>query len=148
MDCSAPDFSVLPISRSLLKHMSIESVMPSNHLIVCLPLLLLSSIFPSIRVFSNESVLHIRCPKPWNFSFSVSPSNEYPGLTSFRIFWLDQLYTFTLLFHLAVQGTLRSLIQHHSSKVSILQFSVAMGGIPHAGLRHIPQERCLAYAKA
>ena len=128
--------------------MSIESVMPSDHLVLCHPLLLLPSIFPSIRVFSSESVLRIKWPKYWSFSFSISPSNEYPGLTSFRIFWLDQLYTFTLLFHLAVQGTLRSLIQHHSSKVSILQFSVAMGGIPHAGLRHIPQEGGLAYAKA
>ena len=98
-------------SRSLLKLMSIESVMPSNHLILCHPLLLLPSIFPSIRVFSNESVLHIRWPKYWSFSFSISPSNEYSGLISFRMDWLDLL---------AVQGTLKSLLQHHSSKTSIL----------------------------
>ena len=98
-------------SWSLLKLMSIELVMPSNHHILCRPLLLLPSIFPSIRVFSNESVLSIRWPKYWNFSFSISPSNEYSGLISFRIDWLDLL---------AVQGTLRSLLQHHSSKTSIL----------------------------
>ena len=98
-------------SRSLLKLMSIESVMPSNHLILCRPLLLLPSIFPSIRVFSSDSVLHIRWPKHWSFSFIVSPSNEYSGLISFRIDWLD-------LF--AVQGTLKSLLQHHGSKASIL----------------------------
>ena len=98
-------------SRSLLKLMSIESVMPPNHLILCRPRLLLPSIFPSIRVFSNESVLHIRWPKEWNFSFNISPSNEYSGLTSFRTDWLDLL---------AVQGTLKSLLQHHSSKASIL----------------------------
>ena len=97
-------------SRSLLKLMSIESVMPSNHLILCCPLLLSPSIFPSIRVFSNESVLHIRWPKCWSFSFSISPSNEYSGLISFRMDWLDLL---------AVQGTLKSLLQHHSSKAPI-----------------------------
>ena len=91
--------------------MSIESVMPSNHLILCYPLLLLPSVFPSIRVFSNESLLRIRWPKYWNFSFSISPSNEYSGLISFRMNWLDLL---------AVQGTLRSLLWHHSSKASIL----------------------------
>ena len=101
------------ISWSLLKFIS-ESVMPSNHLILCLPLLLLPSIFPSIRVFSNESVLHIRWPKYWSFSFSISPSNDYPGLISFRMDWLDLL---------AVQGTLKSLLQHHSSKASILRRS-------------------------
>ena len=101
-------------SQSLLKLMSIESVMPSNHLILCRPLLLLSSIFPSTRVFSNESTLHIRWPKYWSFSFSISPSNEHSGLISFRMNWLDLL---------AVQGTLKSLLQHHSSKVSILQSS-------------------------
>ena len=101
-------------SRSLLKLMSIESVMPSNHLILCCPLLLLPSIFPSIRVFSSESVLHIRWPKYWNFSFNISSSNEYSGLISFRMDWLDLL---------AVQGTLNSLLQHHSSKASILQSS-------------------------
>ena len=98
-------------SRSWLKLMSIESVMPSNHLILCHPLLLLPSIFPSIRVFSNESVLCIRGPKYWSFSFSISPSNEYSGLISFRMDWLDLL---------AVQGTLKCLLQHHSSKASNL----------------------------
>ena len=100
---------------SLLKLMSIKSVMPSNHLILCSPLLFLLSVFPSIRVFSNESVLHMRWPKYWSFSFTISPSNEYSGLISFRIDWLDLL---------AVQGTLKSLLQHHSSKASILQCSV------------------------
>ena len=95
--------------------MSIESVMPSSHLILCHPLLLLPSIFPSIRVFSNESVLPIRQPKYWSFSFSISSSNEYSGLISFRIDWFDLL---------AVQGTLKSLLQHHSSKSSIFQHSV------------------------
>ena len=102
------------ISRSSLKLMSIESVMPSNHLILRLPLLLLASIFPNIRIFSNESVLCISWPKSWSFSFSISPSNEYSGLISFRMDWLD-------LF--AVQGTLKSLPQYHSSKASILQCS-------------------------
>ena len=101
-------------SWSLLKLMSIESVMPSNHLILCHPFLLLPSIFPSIRVFSSELVLHMRWPKYWSFSFSISPSNEHPGLTSFRMDWLDLL---------AVQGTLKSLLQHHSSKASTLQCS-------------------------
>ena len=101
-------------SRSLLKLMSIESVMPSNHLILCHPHLLLPSIFPSIRVFSNESVLCIRRPKYWSFSFNISPSNEHSGLISFRMDWLDLL---------AVQGTLKSLLQHHSSKPSILRCS-------------------------
>ena len=97
-------------SGSLLKSMSIELVMPSNHLILCCPLLL-PSIFPSIKVFTNESVLHIRWPKYWSFSFSISPFNEYSGLISFRMDWLDLL---------PVQGTLKSLPQHHSSKASIL----------------------------
>ena len=101
-------------SRSVLKLMSIKSVMPSNHLILCCCLLLLPSIFPSIRVFSNESVLHIKRPKCWSFSFSISPSNEYSGLISFRMDWLDLL---------AVQVTLKSLLQHHSSKASILRCS-------------------------
>jgi len=101
-------------SQSLLKLMSIKSVMPSNHLILCHPLLLLPSVFPSIRVFSSESVLQIRWPKYWSFSFSISPSNEYSGLLSFRIDWFDLL---------VVQATLRSLLQHHSSKASILQHS-------------------------
>ena len=100
-------------SRSPPKTMSIESVMSSNHLILCHPLLLLPSIFPSIRVFSNESALRIRWPEYWSFSFNISPSNEHPGLISFRMDWLDLL---------AVQGTLKSL-QHHSSKASILWFS-------------------------
>ena len=102
-------------SQSLLKLMSIKLVMPSNHLILCHPLLLLPSIFPSIRVFSSESVLLIRWPKYWSFSFSICPSKEHPGLISFRIDWLDLL---------AVQRTLESLLQHHSSKASILQCSV------------------------
>ena len=101
-------------SQSLLKLMSVELVMPSNHLILCRPLLFLPSIFPSIRVFSNESALHIRWPKYWSFSFNISPSNEHPGLMSFRIDWLDLL---------AVQGTLKSLLPHYSSKASILQHS-------------------------
>ena len=101
-------------SRSLLRLMSIESVMPSNNLILCHPLLLLPSIFPGIRVFSNESVLRMRWPKYWNFSFSIVPSKEYPGLISFRMDWLDLL---------AVQGTLNSLLQHHTSKPSILRHS-------------------------
>ena len=100
------------ISQSLLKLMSIESVMPSNHLILCPPLLLLPYIFPSIRVFSNELALCTRWPKDWSFSFSISPSSEYSGLISFRIDWLDLL---------AVQGTLRSLLQRQSSKASVLQ---------------------------
>ena len=102
-------------SSGLLKLMSIESVMPSNHLILCHPLLPLPSIFPSISVFSNESVLRIRCPKYWSFSFSISPSNEYSGLISFRMDWFNLL---------AIQGTLKSLPQHHSSKASILRCSV------------------------
>ena len=113
MDCSTPGFCVL-ISWSLLKFMSIESVMPSNHLILCDPLLLLPSIFPNIRVFSNKSVLRIRWLKYWSFSFNISPSNDHPGLISFRMDWLDLL---------AVQRTLKSLLQHHSSKASILWHS-------------------------
>ena len=101
-------------SQSLLKLMSIESMMPSNQLILCRPLLLLPSIFPSISVFSSESVLHIRWPKYGSFSFSISPFNEYSGLISFRMDWLDLL---------AIQGTLKSLLQHHSSKASVLQHS-------------------------
>ena len=101
-------------SRSLLKLMSIESVMPSNHLILWRPLLLLPAIFPSIRVFANESALPIRWPKYWSFSFNISPSNEHSGLTSFRMDWVDLL---------VVQGTLKSLLQHHSSKASVLWHS-------------------------
>ena len=102
---------------SLLKLMSIESVMPSNHLILCHPLLLPPSILPSIRVFSNESVLHIRWPKCWSFSFNISLSNEHSGLISFRMDWLDLL---------AVQGTLKRLLQHHSSKASILRTQLSL----------------------
>ena len=101
-------------SRSLLKLMPIKSVMPSNHLVLCRPLLLLPSIFPSIRVFSNESALHISWPKDWSFSFNISPSNEHSGWISFRMDWLDLL---------AVQRTFKSLLQHHSSKASILWHS-------------------------
>ena len=104
-------------SQSLLKLMSIESVMSSSHLILCRPLLLPPSIFPSIRVFSNELVLHFMWPKYWNFSFNISPSNEYSGLISFRMDWLDLL---------AIQGTLKSLLQHHSSKASILRHSALL----------------------
>ena len=110
MDCSTPLFPVHHQLRSLLKLMSIESVIPSNHHILCHLLLLLPSILPIIRIFSNESVLRIRWPNYWNFSFSLSPSNEYSGLISFGIDWLDLL---------AVQETLKSLLQHHSSKASI-----------------------------
>ena len=114
MDCSMPG---PPVHHQLLEFtqtMSIESVVPSNHLILCHPLLLLPSIFPSFRIFSSESALHIRWPKYWSFSFSICPSSEYSGLISFRMDWLDLL---------AVQGTLKSLLQHHSSKASILQHS-------------------------
>jgi len=111
MDCSMPGLPVITNSRSLLELMSIELVMTSNRLILCHPLLCLPSIFPSIRVFSNELVLRIRWTKYWSFSFNISPSKEHPGLISFRMDWLDLL---------AVQGTLKSLLQHHSSKASIL----------------------------
>ena len=114
MYCSRPGFPVHHQLQSLLKLMSIESVMPSNYLILCRPLLLPPSVFPSIRVFSNESVLQIRLPKCWSFSFNISPSNEHSGLISFRMDWLDLL---------AVQGTLKSLLQHHTSRASILQHS-------------------------
>ena len=114
MDCSTPDFPVLHRLQELFRFMSTESVMPSNDLILCCPLLLLPSIFPSIRVFSNESALRIRWLKYWSFSFSfsISPSNEYSGLISFPIDWFDLL---------AVQGTLNSLLQHHSLKASFLR---------------------------
>ena len=114
MDCSTPSFPVHHQLLDILKLMSMESVMPSNHLILCHPLLLLPSIFPSMRVFSKESVLPIRWSKYWSFSFNISPSNEYSGLTSFRMDWLHLL---------AVQGTLKSLLQQRSSKASILRFS-------------------------
>ena len=112
MDCCTPGFPLsFAHSWSFLKLMPIKSVMPSNYLILCRPLLLLPSISPTIRVFSNESVLHIRWPKYWSFSFSISPSNEYSGCIFFRIDWFDLL---------AVQGTLRSILQHHSSKTPVL----------------------------
>ena len=111
MDCSTPGFPVHHQLPELAQLMSVESVMPTNHLILCCPLLLLPSIFPSIRVFSYESGLRIRWPKYWSFSFSISPSNEYLGLISFRMDWLGLL---------VVQGTLKSLLQHHSSNVSIV----------------------------
>ena len=113
MDCSSQAYLSITNSQSLLRLMFIESVMPANHLILCHPLLP-PSILPSIRVFSNESALHIRWPKYWSFSFNISPSNDYSGLISFRIDWLDLL---------AVQGTLKSLLHHHSSKAPILQCS-------------------------
>ena len=112
MDCSTPGFLTITNSWSLLKLMSIELVMPSNHLILCHPLLFSPSIFPSIRVFSNESGLCIKWPKYWRFSFNISPSNDRSGLISFKMDWLDLL---------AVQGTLKSLLQYDSSKASILQ---------------------------
>ena len=112
MDCSMPGF---PVHHQLPELVSIKSVMPSNHLILCHPLLFPPLIFPSIRVSSNESVLRIRWPEYWSFSFSISPSNEYSGLICFRMDWLDLL---------AVQGTLKSLLQNHSSKASILWHSV------------------------
>ena len=114
IDCNMPNFPIHHQILELLKLMSIESVMPSNHLIHRCPLLLSPSIFPNIRVFSSESVLHIRWPEYWSFSFSISPSNEYSGVISFRMDWLDLL---------AVQGTLKGLLQHHSSKASILWHS-------------------------
>ena len=114
MDGSTQALLSSTVSQSLLKLMSIESVMPSNRLILCRPLLLLPSIFPSIRVFSNESTLRMRSPKYWSFSFSISLSNERPGLISFRMEWLDLL---------AIQGTLKSLLQHHISTASIFQHS-------------------------
>ena len=114
MDCSTPGLPVHHQLRSLPKLMSIESVMPSNHLILSRPLLLPPSTFASIRVFSKESVLHIRWPKYWSFSFNISPSNEHSGLISFRMDWLDLL---------VAQGTPKSLLQHHSSKASILRCS-------------------------
>ena len=119
MNCSSQASLSITNSRSSLKLMSIESVMPSSHLILCRPLLLLHKIPPSIRLFSNESTFHMRWPwvythEYWSFSFNISPSKEHPGLISFRIDWLD---------HLAVQGTVKSLLQHHSSKASILRHS-------------------------
>ena len=112
MDCSTPGFLVL--HYLLLRFVSVESVMLSSHLILCFPLILLPSVFPSIRVFSSESAFHIRCPNYWSFSFSISPSNDYSGLISSRINWFDLL---------AVQGTLKRLLQHHNSEASTLQHS-------------------------
>ena len=114
MDCSTSGSLSFTVSWSLLKLMSSEPVMPSNHLILCWPLLLLPSVFPSIKVFSSELAFLIRWPKFWSFSFSISPSNEYSGLISFKIDWFDLL---------AVQGTFKSFLQNHSSKASILQHS-------------------------
>ena len=114
MNCSMPCLPTITSSQSSLKLLPIESVMPSNHLILCRPLLLPPSIFLSIRVFSNESALHIRWPKDWSFSFNISPSNEHPGLISFRMDWLDLI---------AILGTLKNLLQHHSSKGSVLRRS-------------------------
>ena len=119
MDCSTVGFPVLHHLLKLAQLMSIELVMTSNHLILCRSLLLLPSIIPSIRIFSNESVLRIRWSKYWSFSFSIIPSKEIPGLISFRVDWLDLL---------AVQGTLKSLVQHHSSKASILRRSAFFTG--------------------
>ena len=126
MDCSTPGFPITN-SRKLCKLISIESVMPSNHLILYCPLLLLPSIFPSIRVFSNELVLRIRWQKYWSFSFSISPFNEYSGLISFRMNWLDLL---------AVQGTLKNLLQYHSSKASILWCSGNGNPLQHSCLEN------------
>ena len=114
-ESQTPDSLSITNTQSSLRFASIDSVMPSSCLILCCPLLLLPPIPPSIRVFSNESTLHMRWPKYWSFSFNISPSNEHPGLVSFRMDWLDLL---------AVQGTLKSLLQHHSSKASILRRSV------------------------
>ena len=117
MNCSTPGLLSITNSRNSLKLMSIESMIPSSHLILCCPLLLLPLIPPSIRVFSNESALHMRWPKYWSFSFSIIPSKEHPRLITFRMDWLDLL---------AAQGTLKSLLQHHSSQASILQPSVLL----------------------
>ena len=125
MYCRTPRLPVhhpITMSQNLFKLMTIKSVMPSNHLVLCRPLLLLPPIFPSIKVFSNESAFHIRWPKYWSFSFSNSLSNKYPGLISFMIEWFNLL---------AVQGTLKSLLQHHSSEASILQWAIFMVQISH-----------------
>ena len=120
MDCSTPGFPVLHYLPEFAQILATELVMPSNHLIFCHPLFLLRSIFPSIRVFSNEMALHIRWPKYWSFSFSISPSNEYSGLISFRVDWFD-------LF--AVQGTLKNLLQHHNLRHQPLALSILYGPI-------------------
>ena len=136
MGCSTPGLPVHHQPWSLFKLMSIESVMPSNHLILCSPLLFLPSIFPSIRVFSNESTLRIRWPKYWSFSFNISPSNEHSGLISFRIDWLDLL---------AVQETLKSLLQHHSSKASILWCSAFL--IVQLSHPYMTTEKTIAFTR-
>ena len=122
MDCSMPGFPVLHYLLNLLKFMSIGSAMLSNHLVLCHLLLLLPLVFPSIRVFSNESALHIKRPEYWSFSFNIGPSNEYSGLTSFRIDWFDLL---------TIQGILKSLLQHHSSKASIFRCSAHSSALSH-----------------
>ena len=132
MDCSMPGFPVNHQLQSLLKLMSVESVMPSNHLILYIPLILLPSIFLSIMVFTNQLALCIRCPKYWSFSFSIIPSNKYSGVISFRIDWFD---------FFAVQGTLKSLLQHHSSKSSFysVQTSLWSSSLIHTWLLEKPQ---------
>ena len=132
MECNTPSLPVHHQLLELTQFMSIESVMPSNDLILCRPLLLLPSIFPSIRVFSNEPVLHIRWPKYWSFSFSIIPSNEYSGLISFRMDWLD---------FLAVQVSLKSLLQNHSSKTSNLENSAVATGLEKVSVHFNPKER-------
>ena len=129
VDCSTPGSSVLHCLLEFAKIMSIELVILSYHLTLCFPFLLLPSIFPSIRVFSNKSAPHIRWPKYWSFSFSISPSSKYSGLIPFRIDWLELL---------AVQGTLKSLLQHHNSKASILQCSVKTSSL---GYNHKIQQK-------
>ena len=136
MDYSMPGYSVLHTLPKLFKLMPIESVMPSNHLILCCPLLLLPSIFPSIRVSSSGSALHIRWPKYWSFSFSISPSNEYSGLISFSMDWFDPL---------AVQGTLKSVLQYYSSKASILWLSAFF--IVHLSHPHMTTGKTIALTK-
>ena len=135
MDCSTPGLPAITNSWSLIKLMSIESLMPSNHLVLCHPLLL-PSIFPSTRVFSNESALLVRWPKYWSFSFKISPSNEHPGLISFRMDWLDLP---------AVQGTLKSLLQHNYSKASILQCLVSF--ILQFSHPHVTTEKTIALTR-
>ena len=131
VDCSTPGFPVLQYLLEFAQTMSIESVMPSNHLILCRPLLFPRSIFPSIRIFSNEPVLHIRWPKYWSFNFSISPSNEYSWRISLKMYWLDLL---------AIQGTLKSLLQHHGSKASILWCSAFFKSSSHIHTRLLEKQ--------
>ena len=141
MNCSMPGFPIFYCLPEFAQLVSIESVMTSNHLILCCPLLLLPSVFPSIRIFSSESALCIRWPKSWSFSFSISPSNEYSGLISFRIDWLN-------LF--AVQGTLKSLLQHQSSKASnawVLLWDCSASSVPHSSYWTF-LSRCLPFMVA